>query len=229
MRYLGGKSRLARYIAPFLRGSGLFYEPFVGGFNIVPAVQPHTAAQCSDTHKGLIKMFVAIQQGWRPPASITERRYYELKQETESPLRTFASFGASFGGKEWGGFARDKAGGGGRDLAAQAARSLSRKIPWILQSRFTCSSFEGILPAPESVIYCDPPYAGTTPYTGEAFDVAAFVYWCNTQARRGCEVLVSEFTIPCPTWQIVWSYARHTNLEKHTPCKTELLLRVVPE
>lgn len=44
-----------------------------------------------------------------------------------------------------------------------------------------------------AVIYCDPPYAGTTGYNGEAFDHAAFYNWCREQTAP---LFVSEYNMP---------------------------------
>lgn len=224
MRYLGGKSRLAAQLAPFLETVCL-YEPFVGAFNIVPAVRPHSAV-CSDIHAGLIGLYHAVQRGWAPPDRITEADYVSLKRERDgSPLSVFASFAASFGGKEWGGFARDAT--GRRDLTAEGATAFRKKIPFIRSAQFRCVPFEAVYPCPGATLYCDPPYAGTTGYRTIAFNQTAFVAWCNKQADRGCRVFVSEFTNPCPDrWRVAWSRERATSLEKGASRKTELLLEV---
>ena len=46
---------------------------------------------------------------------------------------------------------------------------------------------------PNSVIYCDPPYAGTAEYKEGAFNHAAFWQWCRTQNNP---VFVSEYNAP---------------------------------
>lgn len=216
---------MAKYIVPFL-GTGLLYEPFVGAFNIVPALSP-AECLCSDIHAGLIGLYTAVQQGWEPPERITEQEYRKLQAVCgNDPLSVFASFAASFGGKEWGGYARDAT--GRRDLTAEGAVAFRKKIPWIKQARFRHSSYVNINPAPRSVIYCDPPYAGTTAYRTGLFNAAEFVSWCNRQTNRGCRVYISEFTNPCPErWHVVWQKERATSLEKGVGRKTELLLQVV--
>lgn len=224
MQYLGGKSRIAKHIAPFLACSAL-YEPFVGAFNIVPAVRPKIA-MCSDAHPGLIRLYQAVQAGWEPPDTITEVEYDRLRAaRDDSPLGVFASFAASFGGKEWGGYARDAT--GRRDLAAEGAVAFRKKIPFIRAAHFRPLDFAELRPAPGATVYCDPPYKDTTKYRTAAFDHEGFVSWCNQLAGWGCRVFVSEFQNPCPDrWLPVWTRVRKTSVAKSGPVKTEMLLEV---
>lgn len=114
MRYHGGKSRLAKRFAPILERAlidhhGRLIEPFVGGFNIRPILSGATSSICNDEHPGLICLYKAIQNGtFNPPKKVTQEQYNQLKDERDysKPLTAFVAFGCSFGGKEWGGYAR---------------------------------------------------------------------------------------------------------------------------
>lgn len=44
----------------------------------------------------------------------------------------------------------------------------------------------------DSVIYCDPPYAGTAGYNRQKFDSGEFWRWAEGLARQGCRVFISE-------------------------------------
>lgn len=48
---------------------------------------------------------------------------------------------------------------------------------------------------PGSVVYCDPPYAGTCGYARAAFDHRAFYSWCRAVGRRH-PLFVSEYWMP---------------------------------
>ena len=48
---------------------------------------------------------------------------------------------------------------------------------------------------PGAVIYCDPPYAGTSGYNGTAFDHEAFYGWARAQSRTHF-LFVSEYSMP---------------------------------
>lgn len=56
---------------------------------------------------------------------------------------------------------------------------------------------------PGSVVYCDPPYAGTSGY-GVKFCHEDFYSWLHAIARHGARVYVSEYTAP-PGFSEIWS------------------------
>ncbi len=60
-------------------------------------------------------------------------------------------------------------------------------------------------------MYCDPPCAGTEPYTKTCapFDHDAFWRTMRVWAERGAHVFVSEYTAPAD-WQPVWTAPRGT-------------------
>ncbi len=45
------------------------------------------------------------------------------------------------------------------------------------------------------MIYCDPPYEGTTKYK-DAFDHSKFWQWCRDKSNEGHIVFVSEYNAP---------------------------------
>lgn len=203
MQYLGGKSRIAKQIAVHLTShhAARYVEPFVGGGAVLTKVaREFDSVIAADVMPDLIEMYRSIQLGWLPPDSITESQYGALRTEGSSPLRTFAGFGASFGGKWWGGYARN---GRGDNYAQQTRNSLMRSVkagmfdPHIEFQ--TSSVFALELPADLSgtVIYCDPPYAGTTGYREtDSFDNAAAWELYHLWAARGAHVYVSEYVGP---------------------------------
>lgn len=70
---------------------------------------------------------------------------------------------------------------------------------------FTCMDYRDVLIPPNSVIYADPPYAGTTQYKGvEPFDSDAFWAYMRKLADDGHTVYVSECTAPDGI-EVVWS------------------------
>lgn len=202
MQYMGGKSRIAKKIREHLvsHGATRYAEPFVGGGAVLTVVaRDFQTIVAADAHTDLIDMYRAIQDGWTPPDVVTEEDYQRLKGEDPSPLRTFAAFGASFGGKEWGGYARN---GRGDNYARQTGNSLARSAkagmfdPHV--TFWAGSVFD--LPMPEdlsdTVIYCDPPYAGTTGYLTGEFDSATAWDMYREWASRGAHVYVSEYSGP---------------------------------
>jgi site-specific DNA-adenine methylase len=237
MQYQGGKSRLAKHLVPFLvqaldetGGEGVFIEPFVGGFNIVPALPPGPwPCFCSDRHPGLISLYRALREGWQPPRELREGRYAELRAANDwtNPETAFAAFGCSFGAKEWGGYARNRR---GDSYASWASASLLRKAPHTQRCWFFTQEYRAVHALDSRhVVYADPPYLGTTQYR-TPFDHTPFYAWCEARAAEGAAVFVSEFTSPArPGWEIVWQRDRQVQINQGSShVKRELLLRVSP-
>jgi len=205
VRYMGGKHRIKGAILKAITedaGAGkTWVEPFLGGGSV--------AAEASKHHEKLLladlnPLVVAL---WQPsdeylPAEMTESRYQELREggliTREAAL---AAFGCSFGGKQWGGWAR---GGTARDYWAEAVHSWSRKYDAIhsVDTTVVCSAYGALSIPPGAVVYCDPPYAGTTGYRTGAWDAQAFYSWAEDKAANS-SVYVSEYSAPA-SWRVVW-------------------------
>lgn len=197
MQYLGGKSRLGVRIASAIGAAGLTHgwEPFCGGCGASTALAALGPLVCSDIHPALIAMWQAVQQGWTPPEALSEDEYAAARDLPDSdPLKAFAAFGCSFGGKEFGGFARST----GRDHTEESRRRLRKDADLLRATQFVRMSFFDPTPcsqAPGAYIYCDPPYADTTAYRTGAWDSVAF--WARAREWAAfCPVYVSEFSGP---------------------------------
>jgi len=200
MQYLGGKHRIAKelcgFINPLLSRFEYYIEPFVGGANIVSKIK-HPKRIAMDANAALITLYQALQNGWEPPDTLSEVEYAELKanQASQNPLTAFAGFGCSFGGKWFGGYARNAI---GHNYALSAKNSIRKKFKTLEDVKFIAGGYDTFTYPKSSLIYCDPPYANTTGYDGvkEAFDSSAFWEWCRQQTRNGNLVLVSEYAAP---------------------------------
>ncbi len=202
MQYFGGKQRIAKYIVPILQncmnGRKCFFEPFVGGANIVSKITGNRVA--SDANKYLIALYQALQQGWVPPDTVTEEDYHRAKNGDYSDyLRAFIGFGCSFAGKWFGGYAR---GNESRNYALNAKNSLLQKLKGLHGVVFLHRGFSTFKPE-DCLIYCDPPYIGSTKYGGiDDFDHQLF--WQTVQQWSvNNTVFVSEYESPLDC-EIVW-------------------------
>jgi hypothetical protein len=77
MRYMGGKERIARYIAPIINdslgGGGVFVSPFAGGLSVESRVVADRYL-LSDAHGSLCCMWDAVlSRGWVPPVWSRQR------------------------------------------------------------------------------------------------------------------------------------------------------------
>ena len=214
MRYFGGKQRTAAKLAAFMRPyvveRGAYVEPFVGGASMM-ALQPAAVRVGGDANEALINMWRALATGWTPPEVVTEAMYADVKrrQDVKDPLTAFIGFGVSFAGKWFGGFAR---GGAGRNYAANAASSLRKKMRGLSGVTWHSGDYRTVPLPPRAVIYCDPPYAGTTQYGAVgAFEWDSFWRWCNARHAEGFAVFVSEYTAP-PFFRVALEIATKTDI-----------------
>jgi len=200
MRYMGGKSRIGKKLGAilneYLDGKLDFVEPFVGGFNIVPHIKTTGRIECGDANGALIHLYRAVQNGWTPPDNVSEEGYGLARMLPDTdPLKAFCGIAGSFGGKWFGGYAR----GGGRNFIAEGKRNIEkRRKSYERVDCFHIGSYENKINyyQPQMVIYCDPPYEGTTGYDGaKGFDHDKFWDWCAHMARRHY-VFVSEYRCP---------------------------------
>lgn len=200
MQYLGGKTRIAKEIAAIVnaeRRGRAFWDPFCGGLSVSVQLAKGGPGIVSDACAPLISMYQAVRAGWVPPAIVSEDDYRACRALSDvDPRKAFAGFGCSFGGKWFGGYAR-----GSGDYAGQSKRALERDIPALAGCAIERLDFLAINPwaTADLVIYCDPPYAGTTGYGGvPPFDHALF--WSRVQGweSRGVPVFVSEYACPLP-------------------------------
>jgi len=167
----------------------------------------------NDYNVNLITMWMAVQRGWVPPENVSEAEYRAIRSDPngDPALRAFVAFGCSWGGKWWGGYGRHKAGDPTSGLSGASARDLLKKAPLLQGVTFTALSYEQMVIPCGSVIYCDPPFAGTTQYK-DRIDHAAFWEWVRRQSASN-QVFVSEFTAP-PDFRCVLEFPRKNGLNR---------------
>lgn len=228
MRYMGGKSRIAKRLAafmqPFVDDVGAYVEPFVGSAAVLSMIKAPIRI-ASDANQALITMWQAVCDGWEPPSTLTEAEYKELKTKKDplDPKTAFAGFGCSFGGDWFHGFAKNK---GGYDYPRQTRNSLLKIKPKLEGVIFNSVDYKNVVFDRQSVIYCDPPYAKHSTYGACApFDHTQFWDWCRNKKSAGHIVFVSEYSAP-PDFNEVFSILKRTGLrlkDQSQPIRTEKL------
>lgn len=224
---MGGKSRIARQIAEFINeiprrkvqncqapgpnnhdyggGGGeadCFVSLFCGSCAVESKVQGFSRKILNDRHKYLIAMLQGVQNGYNLPESITpeEYRYIRDHKDEDPALAGFVGFGCSFGGKWFGGYARNAS---GTNYALQSKRSLLKDMATLQDAHFVCEDYRRVCIPPGAVIYADPPYNNTTGYSGERFDSSEFWRAMRLLADTGHTVFVSEQEAP-PGIECIW-------------------------
>jgi len=216
MQYMGSKNRVSKELLPILlkgRHPGQWYvEPFVGGANMIDKVGG--ARIGNDNHFYLIKLLRALQDGWVPPTYISKDMYYDIKSNcaTNPPeLVGFVGFLCSFGGKWWGGYAKNSK---GDNYADGGSRVLVKQAALFTGIEFTNVDYMKMVLPPCSIVYCDPPYANTTKYK-DKFNHEEFWQWVRSISSEGHTVFVSEYTAP-DAFECIREIQHKTILDKNS-------------
>jgi len=203
MRYMGSKGRIAKYILPVIlkdrKPNQWFVEPFCGGCNITDKVTgPRIAA---DAMPEIIAMFKAMQNGWLQPKYIKEEDWLMVRDKSNDlALRGYVGFGFSFGGGFFNSIARHERVKGGyysiSKMNAQVYASFIVQVPLLQEVNFFLSDYKTLRIPGDSIIYCDPPYAGTQNYKTDPFNGNEFYDWCRLQKAKGRQIFISEYRMP---------------------------------
>lgn len=239
MRYVGGKARIAKWIRDHIvaiadeyRGMSLTYiEPFVGSGAVLREVirkqrdrDRFVRVIANDVQPDLIRMWHALSvEGWMPPEYVDAEQYASIRNSRDpSALRGYAGFACSYGGKFFGGreyrhkrtapYSSDEwdgsPGGGGQDTERRSVLKIAHtfskaNIEW------QNTDYGDIKILPGSIVYCDPPYIGTTGYSNGDFDHQRFWKTMDKWVAQGAIVLVTEYEGP---WPILDEHPRHSVL-----------------
>lgn len=241
MKYQGSKNRIAKDIlSVILNGERVknckyWVEPFVGGANMIDKVPDSFKKYGYDINYFIISMFQELQNGREFWDDIDEIEYNTCKEVVKKIKNSnnsrcsgidfdfeftdgdigFIGIGCSFAGKWFGGYAR----GGNRNYCKESQRNLLKQKRNLLNVRFIHQNYLNIkINDPKiTIIYCDPPYQGTTKYK-DSFDNAKFWNWCDEMINKGCVVYVSEYNAP-DGWKCVWEKEIISNLDLNTGVK----------
>lgn len=216
------------------RNREIWFEPFVGGGNVLERAAPHFGLSIAlDSHQDLILMWRAVMDGWTPPDFISREQYAQLRREEPSAIRGYAGFGASFGGKWFGGYGSTKTDRkhpnsevcrSSHDVVVRQGSIFRKENVHFINDRFG-----NVTPPRESVVYCDPPYAGTTRYSTGDFNHESFYMTLCAWSDSGCFVYVSGYSMPNNVpHKVIWSKKKRNTLEKddNSRTTTEKLFRI---
>lgn len=229
MKYLGGKQRLGKHIAPILQDLWdkyelendvelkAYMEPFCGSLGVLRNMTDiDVPIIANDYHPDLIQMWTEVKAGtFKYPKSVSEEEYLAAK-ELPSPnaLKSFVGFGMSFGGRFFGAYSQKYMNGKVEDFCKEMTNSLKRTEPLIQNVKFMNKDYTKLKPK-KMFVYCDPPYAVTKfpiKYRRETkkydvFDNAKFWDVVREWSKTNF-VVVSETTAP-DDFVNVWELERY--------------------
>ncbi len=224
MKYMGSKARHAKELLPIIlanRKEGQFYvEPFVGGANIIDKVDGNRIG--ADINEYLIEFFKALQNGYLPPSDINLSLYNDVRDNKEKyDKATIACLGFCFtyAAKWFGGFIGNSKDVVcvGRDRLGESYRAVEKARKQVSGINFIYSGYDKLEIPKDSIIYCDPPYKGTTKYKDD-FNHEPFYEWCRQKHKEGHTIFVSEYGMP-DDFICVWSKEVNNSLTKDTGSK----------
>ena len=215
--YLGSKNRLSKYLAPIIqsyvdKGCKGYLEPFVGGANMIDKIKYNNKIG-SDIDKYVIATLQGLQDGVEPPKEVSRELYDEVKNNKDNYsdfLVGYIGYEMSFGAKWFGGYVKRDNKKFRGDIYSY--KSCMKQAPLLKGISFKCCSFEDYKDLSGYVIYCDPPYAGTTPYK-QKFNYDKFYDWCREVGKRNT-ILISEYSMP-DDFECIWSKETMVSLDSN--------------
>lgn len=235
---MGSKRRIAKYILPIIlanRTEGQWYvEPFCGGCNSINKVDGRRLA--ADNNKYLIALYKALQDGWTPKEYYSKEEYQTAKENMDiclPHLVGYLGFVCSFRGKVFNGYVGNntqRKNGKIEHYQNEQRNNLLRDFQneqrKLSDVKFIQSSYNELEIPPKSIIYCDPPYQGTTEYKTGTFDHEAFWQWCRDMKAKGHTIFISEYNAP-NDFKCVWEMNVKDSLSNQvTHIKTEKLFTI---
>lgn len=210
MVYLGCKAQIADWLIPILNNViekyeiTNYYEPFVGGANVIDKVKcEHKVG--NDKNKPLIALLEVARDNFDmiPKNGDKEwfdraRAIYTGKSDEKMDDYLIGAIGwlAGYSGKGLvGSYANDS---GTRHYYTERYNNLKAQAPNLQGIEFTCAEYQTLEIPNGSLVYCDPPYEGTTGY-GYAwerqFNYDEYWNWVREKSKNSY-VICSEEHFP---------------------------------
>ena len=202
MKYMGSKNRYAKELLPIIlknRKLGQYYvEPFVGGCNMIDKVNGNRIG--NDVNYYLVEMWRALVAGWVPVKfSKDEHRHIRLNKGDYAPhIVGWVGFNCSYSGVFFEGYAGETKTKIGtiRDYQSEAINNVLKQLPSLENVVFENRQYWSMVIPTSSIIYCDPPYEGTSKYKTGEFDHSLFWDWVRNKSNDGNTVFISEYAAP---------------------------------
>lgn len=224
---MGSKARIAKDISRIINDIIIknnietYIEPFVGGSNMIEHIECKNKYGY-DNNEYLIEFWKQVQRSWNPlnDVEMTKSLYDDVKNHKENyPKHIVALSGlcATYNAKWFGGYAgivHTKI-GTTRNYYHEAVRNVLKQRDNILDVAYRCGSYEDIQ-ASGTLIYCDPPYEGTTKYK-DNFDHNKYWNWVRKMSKDNI-VLCSEYNAP-EDFSCIWTKELTTTLDKNSRSK----------
>jgi DNA adenine methylase len=208
--YHGGKQRIGLQIAEYIHyicsilpqdiEINGYCEPFVGMcgvYRYIPGLfddKKDMKYLAGDTNESVIKMWIEVQKGWRPPVRTTEAEYNRLRENPASALRGYIGHQYSFGGQFFMGYSTKY---GKTPDSTRASNNVVEIGKCLGDVEFKYGSYKQFSNLKRFIIYCDPPYENSSQrYTKlDGFVSEEFWDWCREMSKENI-IFVSSYEAP---------------------------------
>lgn len=224
MKYMGSKSRIAKYIVPIIQkyidetNCKYYLEPFVGGANVIDKIKCETKIG-SDKNKYLIALLQRVQENEPLYTSVSKELYDAARTAFNNGDNTkffdwemgnigfLASYNGRWfdGGYAKSGYEKTKNGERFRDYYREAKDNLLAQAPNLNNVKFSCKDYTyyNEVNLKGFVIYVDPPYQNTKQYANATkFDYNEFWQTMRDWSNNNI-VLISEESAP-EDFECIW-------------------------
>ena len=226
MKYIGSKSKLAKYIVPILQNIldknpniQYYVEPFVGGANVIDKIKfPHKYGfDIDEIPISVLHNFSKDETLFDklPVEIVTREEYFHIRDNKEqykdwyrSAVLLFASYNARVYGGCYGAVTETKD-GKIRNYYKEAMNNLKKQIPNLKDIIFRQRDYRSIREIKDALIYCDPPYKNSIKYSTD-FDHDEFWAWVREKSENNI-VIVSEYEAP-NDFKCIWQQDVITHL-----------------
>jgi DNA adenine methylase len=201
MAYLGGKATSAEHIIKILNNpffnDYVYIEPFCGYCHILRRVTNKSSYRASDNNELLIVLLKHVQKTKGEHPHITQAEYTSLRKNPKAnKLRAaYAAFCYSYNGKFFGGYV-NKYKGRNYPKERKSYYDQLHMNPTFSRTKLDFTSYKKYLTdkTKGALIYCDPPYEGTTEYHS-TFNSGEF--WEDMRGlSKDNYVFISEYSAP---------------------------------
>lgn len=229
MNYMGSKSRIAKYIIPFVQkcidqnNISDYIEPFVGGANVIDKIICKNKYG-SDINEYLIALLDHVSNDGKLLSNVSKELYDDARSAYNSGSDTFdkvvianVGFLASYNGRWFdGGYAKPviektKNGERYRDYYQEKKHNLEKQAVNLKDIHFAVKDYrEWNLSG--AMIYCDPPYEGAKQFKNSLhFDFDEF--WNTMRAwSKNNYVIISELNAP-DDFDCIWQKEAHRSIK----------------
>lgn len=194
MSYIGGKAR-AKWLYPFLNHEHFnnldYIEPFVGKANVLMNIKNKRSYTASDNEPMIINLLQNIQANNLSYPFIEKEEYLKLKSNPSLDYNKacFAAYTYVYLGEKFTAYFD------GRWIPRTNYYSKLHNNPVFQSAKISVADYRIYEGVENAIIYCDPPYAGTSVRYGEYFENEKFWEWVKELSKKNF-VFVTEYNAP---------------------------------